>query len=98
VWVIPLLAWLALASDRPRGGPWWALGLAALLWAAPVWWVPDPQTGYGGPLVLLAGNSFFLAMVAFVVLTAGMLARRTRSPRRAADRSRLSDPPSRIAA
>jgi len=98
VWVVPLLAWLALASDRPRGGPWWALGLAVLLWAAPVWWVPDPQTGYGGPLVLLAGNSFFLAMVAFVVLTAAMLARRARSPRRAADRSRLSDPPSRIAA
>jgi alpha-1,2-mannosyltransferase len=97
VWVVPLLAWLALASDRPRGGRWWALGLAALLWAAPVWWVPDPQTGYGGPLVLLAGNSFFLAMVAFVVLTAAMLARRARSPRRAADRSRLSDPPSRIA-
>jgi alpha-1,2-mannosyltransferase len=98
VWVVPLLAWLALASDRPRGGPFWALGLAVLLWAAPVWWVPDPQTGYGGPLVLLAGNSFFLAMVAFVVLTAVMLARRTRSTRRAADRSRLSDPPSRIAA
>lgn len=98
VWVVPLLAWLALASDRPRGGPWWALGLAVLLWAAPVWWVPDPQTGYGGPLVLLAGNSFFLAIVAFVVLTAAMLARRARSPRRPADRSRLSDPPSRIAA
>ncbi len=97
VWVVPLLAWLALASDRPRGGPWWALGLAVLLWAAPVWWVPDPQTGYGGPLVLLAGNSFFLAMVAFVVLTAAMLGRRARSPRRAADRSRLSDPASRIA-
>jgi alpha-1,2-mannosyltransferase len=97
VWVVPLLAWLALARDRPRGGPSWALGLAVLLWAAPVWWVPDPQTGYGGPLVLLAGNSFFLAMVAFVVLTAAMLARRAQSPR-SSDPSRLSDPASRIAA
>jgi len=98
VWVVPLLAWLALAGDRPRGGPWWALVLAALLWAAPVWWVPDLQTGYGGPLVLLAGNSFFLAMVAFLALTAAMLARRARSPRRTADPSRLSDPASRMAA
>lgn len=98
VWVVPLLAWLALAGDRPRGGPWWALGMAVLLWAAPVWWVPDPQTGYGGPLVLLAGNSFFLAMVAFVVLTAAMLARRARTPRRLAGPSPLSDPAGRITA
>jgi alpha-1,2-mannosyltransferase len=98
VWVVPLLAWLALAGDRPRGGPWWALGLGVLLWVAPVWWVPDPQTGYGGPLVLLAGNSFFLAMVFFVALTGTMLALRARPPRRSADSSRLSDPASRMAA
>jgi len=85
VWVVPLLAWLALAGDRPPGGRWWAVGLAVLLWAGPVWWVPDPQSGYGGPLVLLAGNSYFLAMVTFLVLTAGLLARRARSPRAAAD-------------
>jgi alpha-1,2-mannosyltransferase len=82
VWIIPLLAWLALDGDRPRGGRWWALGLAALFWAAPVWWVPDPQSGYGGPLVLLAGNSYFLAMVTFLVLTAALLAHRSRSSQR----------------
>jgi alpha-1,2-mannosyltransferase len=98
VWVVPVLAWLALARDRPPGGPWWALGLAVLLWAAPVWWVPDLQTGYGGPLVLLAGNSYFLATVAFLVLIAALLVHRTRSPRPAADPSRLSDPTSRMAA
>jgi alpha-1,2-mannosyltransferase len=98
VWVVPLLAWLALARDRPPGGQWWALGLAVLLWAAPVWWVPDPQTGYGGPLVLLAGNSYFLAMVTFLVLTAALLAYRARSPRPTTDPSRLSDPASRMAA
>jgi hypothetical protein len=60
--------------------------------------VPDPQTGYGGPLVLLEGNSFFLSMVVFVVLTAAMLALRARPPRRSADPSRMSDPASRMAA
>ena len=98
VWVVPLLAWLALARDRPPAGHWWAVALALLLWAAPVWWVPDPQTGYGGPLVLLAGNSFFLAMVTFLVLTAVLLTYRARSPRPRTDPSRLSDPASRMAA
>ena len=98
VWVVPLLAWLALASDRPPGGRWWALGLAVLFWAAPVWWVPDQQTGYGGPLVLLAGNAYFLAMVIFLVLTAVLLTRRRRSARPAAHPSALSDPKSRMAA
>ena len=73
VWIVPLLAWLALAADRPRGGRWWALGAAALFWAAPIWWVPDPQRGYGGPLVLLAGNSYFLAAAAFLLLTIMLL-------------------------
>jgi alpha-1,2-mannosyltransferase len=72
VWVVPALAWLVLGTDRPRGGRWWALAVAVLFWAAPIWWVPDVQQGYGGPLVLLAGNSFFLAAVAFLLL-AGLL-------------------------
>src|SRR5258708_2071810 len=59
VWIVPTLAWLALGPDRPRGGRWWALGAAALFWAAPIFWVPDRQQGYGGPLVLLAGKLVF---------------------------------------
>jgi alpha-1,2-mannosyltransferase len=73
VWVVPLLAWLVLATDRPRSGRWWALGAAALFWAAPIWWVPNPQRGYGGPLVLLAGNAYFLAAVAFLLLASVLL-------------------------
>jgi hypothetical protein len=42
-----------------------------------VWWVPDPQTGRGGPLTLLAGNSFCLAGVAFLLLVGLMLLSRT---------------------
>jgi alpha-1,2-mannosyltransferase len=78
VWIGPALAWLVLADDRPRGGRWWALGLAALFWAAPVWWIPDTQSGYGGPLVFLAGNSFFLSAAAFLVLAAMLLVSRRR--------------------
>jgi alpha-1,2-mannosyltransferase len=73
VWIVPLLAWLVLAADRPRGAPWWAAGVAALFWAAPIWWVPNRQRGYGGPLVLLAGNSYFLAAVAFLLLGGALL-------------------------
>jgi len=44
-----------------------------LFWAAPIWWVPNPQRGYGGPLELLAGNAYFLAAVAFLLLAAVLL-------------------------
>jgi alpha-1,2-mannosyltransferase len=79
VWIVPLLTWLALAADQVRGRWWWALGVAALFWAAPIWWVPNVQQGYGGPLVLLAGNSYFLAAVAFLLLAAGLLWSRHRA-------------------
>src|SRR5260370_36194752 len=35
VWIVPALAWLALGSDRPRRGPWWALAAAVLVCGAP---------------------------------------------------------------
>lgn len=80
VWVVPVLAWLTLGHDRPRGGPWWALGVAVLFWAAPLWWVRDIQSGYGGPLTILAGNSFFFAAVAFLLAACLMLWSRRRIP------------------
>jgi alpha-1,2-mannosyltransferase len=79
VWVVPVLAWLVLGRDRPRGGWWWALLVAVLFWAAPMWWIPDIQRGYGGPLALLAGNSFFLAAVAFLLLGGLLLWSRRRN-------------------
>jgi alpha-1,2-mannosyltransferase len=87
VWIVPVLAWLVLGSDRPRGGSWWALAVAVLFWVAPIWWVQDVQQGYGGPLVLLAGNSFFLAAVAFLLLAGLLLARRRAAALASATRS-----------
>jgi alpha-1,2-mannosyltransferase len=85
VWIVPILAWLVLGSDRPRGGWCWALILAILFWAAPIWWVPNRQQGYGGALVLLAGNSFFLAVVAFLILAVALLWARSRGSAPAQD-------------
>jgi alpha-1,2-mannosyltransferase len=87
VWIVPVLAWLVLGSDRPRGGAWWGLVAAVLFWVAPIWWVQDVQQGYGGPLVLLAGNSFFLAAVAFLLLAGLLLARRRANALASATRS-----------
>ena len=36
IWVVLLVAWLALAEDRPRYGEWYALAVAVLFWAAPL--------------------------------------------------------------
>jgi alpha-1,2-mannosyltransferase len=79
VWVVPVLAWLTLGHDRPRGGRWWAFAVAVLFWAAPLWWVSDIQSGYGGPLTILAGNSFFLAAVGFLTAACTMLCLRRRT-------------------
>jgi hypothetical protein len=83
VWVAPVLIWLAWGRDRPVGGRWWAAVGTGLFWWAPIWTVPNDGTrelsedGWQ----LLRGNSFFLAMVAFMVGIAAMLwARRRHAP------------------
>lgn len=96
VWAVPVLAWLCLAHDRPRGGRLWALAGAILFWIAPVWTLPHGGSGqelgeHGWQLVV--GNSYFLAMLLFLVGVAVMLLVRRRSgapdPRSA---SRLAAP------
>jgi alpha-1,2-mannosyltransferase len=89
VWVVPVLAWLIWAPDRPAGGRVWAGLGAALFWWAPIWSVPNGGTielsEHGWELV--RGNSFFLAMVAFLAGVAVMLTVR-RNDRRWADQGR----------
>jgi alpha-1,2-mannosyltransferase len=78
IWMVLLVAWLALAEDRPRYGEWYALGVAVLLWAAPYWWVPH------GPSIVFAGRGWLIPVsdcfaLLFVVLIAGAGVRVLRS-------------------
>ena len=79
VWVVPAILWLALADDRPRWGAPLAAGTAVLFWSAPIWWVPYKHTSdlHLNGWQLLAGNSFFLALLVFVVGAAFLITRRT---------------------
>ena len=84
VWIAPAIIWLAGASDRPARGWAWALAAAALFWMAPIWFVPHV---HGVELheniwQFLCGNSFFLAVIAFLTGTAAMLVTRHQSARR----------------
>jgi alpha-1,2-mannosyltransferase len=78
VWVVPAILWLALAADRPRWGRHIAVVATVLFWSAPVWWVPYKNTSdlHLSPLQQIAGNSFFYAMVLFVVGAAILVLRR----------------------
>ena len=56
IWVVLLVAWLALADDRPRYGEWWALAVAGVFWAAPPWWAPH------GPGIVFAGRGWLIPL------------------------------------
>jgi alpha-1,2-mannosyltransferase len=78
IWMVLLVAWLALAEDRPRYGEWYALAVAALLWAAPYWWVPH------GPAVRFAGRGWLIPLgdtdaLVFLVVLIGATVRVVRS-------------------
>jgi alpha-1,2-mannosyltransferase len=85
VWVVPAIIWLAAAPDRPRHGRPIAVATAVLFWAAPIWWVPDTHYRelHENWWQLVAGNSFFLAMCAFLIGVAAMLGSRRLASRRA---------------
>ena len=83
IWVVLLVAWLALAEDRPRYGEWCALGVAVLFWAAPDWWVPH------GPGVTFAGRGWLIPLsdsyvLLFIALVVGAGVRVVRAHGRAA--------------
>ncbi|MGH9170544.1 MAG: glycosyltransferase 87 family protein [Acidimicrobiales bacterium] len=83
VWIVPTVVWLAAAAERPRFGRALAIGTAVLFWAAPIWWVPSENDLHERLWQVLAGNSFFLWMVLFLVLVAGVMALDTTGLRRA---------------
>ena len=79
VWIVLLIAWLALGRDRPVHGPLWAAAVALIFWAAPIWWVPqDSAIKYAqhGLFTVLA-DSFFLTLC---VVPIGALKRLIRHP------------------
>jgi alpha-1,2-mannosyltransferase len=91
IWIVLLIAWLALAEDRPRYGEWWALAVAVLFWAAPPWWAPH------GPGIIFAGRGWLIPLsdsyaLLFIVLLAFAAVRVWRSPveRRVFGRARVS--------
>ena len=92
VWVVPMLLWLACAPDRPPGGPVWAVAGAVVLVWAPVLHVPSGGVNelHEHGWQLLAGNSFFALLAAFMIGVAVLLAVR----RRAGGGPSLSGPPS----
>jgi alpha-1,2-mannosyltransferase len=74
VWVILLIAWLALAPDRPSHGWQWAAVVAVVFWAAPLWWVPTAKYAGQGFWIPVA-DCFFLVATAVVVGAAVRVAR-----------------------
>jgi len=94
VWAVPVLAWLALAPDRPAGGRLWAVAAAGVLWWAPLQHVPSGGTTelHEHGWTVVAGNSFFGLLVAYLVGVAVLLflRRRTRE-----GEHRVTTPPSR---
>jgi len=91
VWVVPAILWLAVAEDRPRWGVPMAIGTAVLFWSAPIWWVPYQNTSdlHLNAWQLLAGNSFFLAMLMFVLGATILVVRRTSDDLTSEDRFSL---------
>jgi alpha-1,2-mannosyltransferase len=69
VWAVPILLWLACAPDRPAGGRVWAAAGALVLWRAPLQHVPSGGTHelHEHGWTLLAGSSFFVLLVAFLL-------------------------------
>jgi alpha-1,2-mannosyltransferase len=80
VWVIPVLAWLALAPDRPAWGRAIAAAVVALFCAAPIWWMPHAHNHelHESALQLLVGSSFVIAEGMFLVGVGVLLAVRWR--------------------
>jgi alpha-1,2-mannosyltransferase len=84
VWIVPVLLWLWWGVDRPRSGRAWAVVGAVLFYVAPMWLVahgPAFDTRERG-VSLVAGSSFTLASLAFLVLAFSALVTRARGPRR----------------
>jgi alpha-1,2-mannosyltransferase len=73
VWIVPALIWLAVGTDRPAKGVWWAL-VAAVTFVV----VPPNSAGGSGPLWFVRDDAYVLATLVFIALVGAMLWRRLR--------------------
>ena len=87
VWIVPVVVWLAVGSDRPRYGPVIACLASLLFWIAPIDLVPRSHHRelHLHGLQLVSGNSFFFAIALFLLGVAAMLLTRSRRSQRRAD-------------
>ena len=93
IWMVLLVAWLALADDRPRYGEWYALAVAVLLWAAPYWWVPHgPAITYAGRGWLIPVSDCFVLLFVVVIAGAGVRVARSMAERPIGIRRRAMTP------
>lgn len=78
VWIVPILLWLWWGRDRPAHGRPWAMAVAALFYAAPMWILPHGphfdtrERGWS----LLLSNSFTLAAILMMTVVTVMLWKR----------------------
>jgi alpha-1,2-mannosyltransferase len=74
VWIVPGLIWLAVGTDRPPRGEWWALAgsLAYMV-------IPPFTSGGSGAIWYVRDNAYVMATLVFLGLVAVLLWRRGRS-------------------
>ncbi len=87
VWIIPVLAWLSLADDRPRFGRAWTALALVWFWNGAIWRTPHGNGVelHDSVLQMVVANSYTLTMVLFVGGVAAMLAMRHRNHRDSQD-------------
>jgi hypothetical protein len=78
VWIVPVVTWLLVGTDRPQRGEWWA-GVAAL-----AFFLNRPSLrGGSGWFLYLRDNPYLASTLMFVALIGVMLWARARSRRQA---------------
>jgi alpha-1,2-mannosyltransferase len=87
VWIVPALIWLAVGTDRPARGAWWAF-VAAVTFVV----VPPTSAGGSGPLWFVRDDAYVVATVVFIGLVGVMLWTRLRNGLTSQNESRADLP------
>ena len=74
MWIVPALIWLAVGTDCPARGEWWALA-GALAFA----WIPPFKLAGTGMIWYLRDNDYVIVTLLFLALIGTMLLVRNRT-------------------